>query len=243
MIVDCVTFWLPKQGNAPEEYEDAFSHNTFVPKPVETFRCAVADGATEASFSQAWAKILTKGYVEGFDLPKLQEAWRMQTTQQPLAWYAEEKAQMGAFAALVGLTIHSNKHWECRAIGDSCLIQVRNSKIIFTFPLGKAEQFSDTPFLLSSNEQNNQKIEEYWQTSDGLWKRHDVFLLLTDALAHWLFKQHEQSIDALSVLLALTEQESFSNFVDKARNQTDPAKHMKNDDVTMLRAKVASAGK
>ncbi len=243
IIVDCTTFWLPKQGNATNEYEDAFSPNKGISTAAEVFRCAVADGATEASFSQSWAKILANGYVEGFDLPKLQEAWRTETVKQDLAWYAEEKAQMGAFAALVGLTIGADKQWESKAIGDSCLVQARNGKIIHTFPLSKAEQFNDSPFLLSSNEANNEKIETFWLNASGIWKNKDMFLLMTDALSQWLFRQHEQGTDALATLLALNDQNDFSKMIQEARNQSDTSKHMKNDDVTLMKLIVKSTSK
>jgi hypothetical protein len=243
IIIDCITFWLPKQGNATSEYEDAFSSDKIASTGVEVFRCAVADGATEASFSQSWAKILANGYVEGFDLPKLQEAWRAETTQQDLPWYAEEKAQMGAFAALVGLTIQADKQWQSRAIGDSCLVHVRSGKIISTFPLTKAEQFNDTPFLLSSKETNNQEIEDFWLNSSGSWKNKDMFLLMTDALSQWLFKQHEQGTDALAMLLALNDQNSFSKLIEEARNQSDTSKHMKNDDVTLMKLTAKSTNR
>lgn len=243
ITVDCKTFWLSKQGNASGEYEDAFCPDTTIVGGVDIFRCAVADGATEASFSQAWARILVKGYVEGFNLPKLQETWRAETVQQELPWYAEEKAQMGAFAALVGLTIHANKQWESEAIGDSCLVQVRNGKIVSTFPLSKSEQFNDTPFLISSNEQNNQRLDKFWLSITGSWKRNDVFLMMTDALTQWLFRQQEQSVDALSTLLALNDQISFAKYIEEARSQPDISKRMKNDDVTLMKTTAKSPTK
>ena len=55
MPVGSHTFWLPRRGNSPDEYEDAFA--------VEdaSGRYAVADGATEGCFTGLWARLLGRG--------------------------------------------------------------------------------------------------------------------------------------------------------------------------------------
>ena len=50
--------WLPKDGNGPEEYEDAFR------SLPEQGRFAVADGATETSFSGIWAAALVAAFAQ-----------------------------------------------------------------------------------------------------------------------------------------------------------------------------------
>ena len=52
-----------------------------------------------------------------------------------LPWYAEQKLSQGAFATFLGLTLHRNRlssslSWDCTAIGDSCLFQVRGARVI-----------------------------------------------------------------------------------------------------------------
>jgi hypothetical protein len=54
------SFSLHKDGNRPDEYEDAFAGNPKVG------RFAVADGASESSFAALWAKLL----VDGSTLPQ-----------------------------------------------------------------------------------------------------------------------------------------------------------------------------
>jgi len=235
MLIRCTTLWSPKQGNSVEEYEDAAACDNASKEALDIFRCAVADGASEASFSKVWAQLLVKGYVEGLDLPKLQTDWRTLIATDNLSWYAEEKAQLGAFAALVGLTIRQDKKWEALAIGDSCLVQLRAGKIVHCFPLKKAEEFNNTPFLISSNEQSNQNMENFWVANNGTWKSHDVFLLMTDAITLWLLKNLERRKNAVANILALPDQKTFEQFVEGQRSHPDQNLRMKNDDATLMK--------
>src|SRR5438105_1448999 len=100
-------FWLPKLGSTRTEYEDASS----IAK--DRFRFAVADGATEASFSGVWAKQLVRAFTSKKlsipllleELKPLQSKWESIIHRHALPWYAEEKANNGAFAAFVGLEL------------------------------------------------------------------------------------------------------------------------------------------
>jgi hypothetical protein len=53
-------FWLPKAGNNIDEYEDAFWPRRQIDASAEAFSFAVADGATETSFSKLWAEMLVR---------------------------------------------------------------------------------------------------------------------------------------------------------------------------------------
>lgn len=103
-------FWAPKKGNSSEEYEDAFGC------AEEKGVFAIADGATESSYSEIWAQVLTRQFVasppEGVPpdqtvlqewLSPLQREWHANINWERLPWYAEEKARSGAFAALLGV--------------------------------------------------------------------------------------------------------------------------------------------
>jgi len=102
-------FWVPKLGNSEEEYEDASAFS--VPKR----RFAVADGATESSFSDRWAQSLVRRYAAdppltpptSVSLPEwvapLQHEWHAGIPWDKLPWFAEEKARSGAYASLLGV--------------------------------------------------------------------------------------------------------------------------------------------
>src|SRR5438270_10528537 len=98
MRIRAQSYWLPKEGNATEDYEDA-AWPVRMDRDARVFRCAVADGATETSFSGEWARLLVRAYTRGWlsgsgwdeGLATAQWAWREAVGDLPRAWYAEEK--------------------------------------------------------------------------------------------------------------------------------------------------------
>jgi hypothetical protein len=147
MHVLAQAFWLPKAGNSASEYEDAVWPSKPVDRGLDAFTCAVADGATETSYSRLWSELLVRAYCKGGFcarrhrkvLPELQRKWLEQVTMTPMPWYAEEKVRMGAFSAIAGLTVRANGvrglRWEATAIGDSCVFQVRDGRLLTALPL------------------------------------------------------------------------------------------------------------
>ena len=137
-------FWLQKAGNAEDEYEDAYAISSPKRDRLREFRCAVADGATETSFSGAWAAILAGTFAAGRlgspDAGRDRAAgggWRAEideTRDKPLPWYAQAKLEQGAFSSLIGLTIRANGAWRALCVGDSCLFHVRPYQAIWAFP-------------------------------------------------------------------------------------------------------------
>ena len=103
-------FGAAKKGNDADEYEDAYCFS------IADGRFALADGATESSFADAWARSLVEEFAQSppgwtrtgcEDLPTwlepLQTRWRKGIHWDRLPWYAEEKAHRGAFATLVAV--------------------------------------------------------------------------------------------------------------------------------------------
>ena len=140
MHVEQDVFYLQKAGNSPDEYEDAFWLPHDAHKQRTVYRYAIADGATETSFSGLWARLLVEAHGEGKIgivsdqqiLEPLQQRWTAVVCERPLPWYAEEKAQQGAFAAFLGLRLtcpgrRSPGRWRAMAMGDSCLFQLRGT--------------------------------------------------------------------------------------------------------------------
>jgi hypothetical protein len=241
MKVVCNTLWLPKKGNSEEEYEDAAAPTESVKSEMPTFRCAVADGATETSFSRLWAKLLVDGFVDGTDRNELKGRWQEQVAGKQLAWYAEEKMLSGAFAALVCLTLKqgdgkSGGTWEAEALGDSCLILIRQSDIVEKFPLTRSDEFNSSPVLLSSNA-NDPVADETMLKCSGNWETGDVFYLLTDAIARWTYRRQEDYGDAAFYLQAMKKQKDIVEFAKVQRELIDSESRplMRNDDVTMMR--------
>lgn len=238
MRIVCNTLWLPKKGNTNEEYEDAAAPSEAVETETDVFKCAVADGATETSFSALWAKLLVDGYIDGTDRNQLKVRWAEGVGNKELPWYAEQKAESGAYAALVGLTLR-NGSWEAEAIGDCCLVIVRDGKFVEMFPLTESEQFNSSPVLLSSNmdETEAEKKEELFVKKSGEWQKGDVFYLMSDAIARWAYKRQEEHGDAAFFLKSMHKQQDMEEFADVQRTLMDADSRplMRNDDVTLMR--------
>jgi hypothetical protein len=238
-------FWLPKRGSSNDEYEDASDIAD------DRGRFAVADGATEASFSGVWAKQLVRAFtgkklsvpIALEELKPLQTKWQKIVHRHPLPWYAEEKAASGAFAAFVGLEVSQEQTetgvkniWRATAAGDSCLAQVRGDEIIESFPLSDSASFNSRPNLLSSAAALNDNQDQLVLNATGSCGCEDVFFLMTDALACWFFKERELGNKPWNLLRDLDTQGnvSFEKFITDLRTEG----RMKNDDVTLVRVDI-----
>jgi hypothetical protein len=234
--------WLPKRGNAPEEYEDAYrcDHS----RKSDILHFAVADGATEASFSQQWAQLLVRSYSRGHltestlprILPILLKDWQEKVHAKPLSWYAEAKLQEGAYSSLVGLTLYDDKlngtrRWEALGVGDSCLFQIQKKELTTKWPIVDSSQFTYHPILISTKLDDNENLGQI--NIHGDWKSGDVFYLMTDAIAQYFLASIEKGSSPESVIPELSEKR-FSEWVFDLRN----TEQMRNDDVTVLRIDV-----
>lgn len=236
MLVKCTTLWLQKQGNAPDEYEDAaHPKGSIEVTEEEEFRCAVADGATETSFSGLWAELLVQGFADKESLNESRKKWQEKIPSSDQPWYVEEKAQAGAYAALVGLSLKSDRSWLCEAVGDSCLLHLREEKLLQSFPLKSPEEFNNRPSLTCSIEAASTAIEASQLTGD--WQDGDKFLLLTDAIARWLLSDFEKGVRNL---LSLENNEQLASLATEQRaiQGDDGRSLMHNDDITIMKVEI-----
>jgi hypothetical protein len=226
-------FHLVKDGNTEADYEDAFALD------LARRRFAVADGASEASFAAAWAKLLCEGFVAAAGKPwrqldwidPLRERWATEVDGLPLPWYAEAKRDQGGFATLLGLALGRRRKWRVLAVGDSCLFHTRAGYLLFSFPQTRSTDFSRTPPLLGSRPSD---YPVKYESGGGRWRQGDRFLLMTDALAQWFLSRIEQCQKPLAdvaALLAQTDpQAAFPGWIDERRREQG----LHNDDVTLL---------
>jgi protein phosphatase 2C-like protein len=247
MHVLTAAFWLPKAGNTPEEYEDAFWPRKSIDRSTPIFRCAIADGATETSCSSAWAQALVRAYCRGHlyggktfhkHLTSLQQQWKAAVSQKPLPWYAEEKLRQGAFSSLLGLTIRGGQgaeqlQWNALAVGDSCLFQIREDKVITQFPLTCSDQFTNRPVLLSSNPASNDRLADHIRPASGQWHDGDAFYLMTDAIACWFLRADERG-EAPWVIIRDLGTEDGRNLEEWIACLREEGR-LSNDDVTIVR--------
>lgn len=250
-------FWLPKEGNTAEEYEDASAHS--LPKRV----FAVADGATESSFADLWALSLVNKFIEAPPAIKppatdpfrewvtpLQQEWHAQINWERLPWFAEEKARGGAFATFLGLKFSgggaqeplgffgrlfgrgkSNEiRYTALAIGDSNLFHIRGETLLKAFPFTTSEQFNSRPLLLGSNPARNSQVWADIKFAEGDCQIGDSFILATDALAKWFCAQVEMGQKPWTILTGLNTDEEFAGFVGRLRKKSA----IRNDDTTLV---------
>jgi hypothetical protein len=231
-------FHLVKAGNEPADYEDAFAAD------AARARFAVADGASEASFAAAWARLLVEGFVAARRpwredwLAPARRRWSAEIDGLPLPWYAEAKRDQGAFATLLGVAFRRPEAgrrgtWRALAVGDTCLFHTRAGRMLTSFPLTRAADFGNEPPLLGSRLGGGERNGEREQAS-GRWRPRDRFLLMTDALAQWFLRQCERGADPtpeVAGLLAEPDaQAAFPGWAEERRREHG----LRNDDVTLL---------
>lgn len=239
-----------KEGNAPSEYEDAFAPIHEQRIEVDRFKCALSDGASEATHAGDWAKILVESFVAGTfndpgslatSLPQLADEWGKSIHNTELSWFEKEKLTQGAYATFLGLELnnHDAKTWQCHAIGDTCLFHKRGPDVLSVFPLTRPEEFSNHPDLVGSRI-DGASARSLCKPLAGEWKSEDQFILATDALACCLIRQLADDNSEFALLVELLF-EDFSETVRHLRNQTlpDGSSKLKNDDVSLLRVQVS----
>lgn len=223
------SFFLHKDGNQPDEYEDAFAGNPKVG------RFAVADGASESSFASLWAKLLVEGFVapragSAAWMPPLHQRWAAAVDHLELDWFGEEKRERGAFATFMGLAFKKDGRWKASAVGDCCLFQVRGGALHESFPLARSADFGNRPQLLGSRNRNGLAQAKL---KFGRWKPGDRFFLMTDALAQWFLLSHEEDRKPWKLLLKgllHADATAMTACVGKLRRDGE----LKNDDVTLV---------
>ena len=218
----------------------------------------MADGATELSFSDRWAKALVRSFVERWPLSKdnpanvfrhwlepIQREWLNAITWDKLTWFAMEKARQGAGATLLGVEFHGKPPkegrpdkpdsqtwpawWQALAVGDTNLFLVRKSDILTTWPMSRPEDFNSRPMLISSCMDGNERIGQGLCTIKGRCMPGDIFLLATDALAQWFLQACRDGGRPWDILTGLNDQEAFADWVGRCRSGGG----LRDDDTTL----------
>ncbi len=232
----------PKFGNSTDENED----NLLVPSTSEIesdslIRFAISDGATESSFSKEWSYLLVSSYKDKsyekdrlpYTLKGISYTWQSIVDAIELPWYSQQKAEIGAFATFLGLTVNRVQNtFETVAIGDCTLFQVRNDELILTFPVTSIEEFGNTPNLIATNFDYQTEFEKTLAYGSGSIETNDLIILATDAIAAWIFKEKdagEKPWNHLSNILEIYS-DDFENWLNNKRRTNE----IKNDDVTLV---------
>jgi Protein phosphatase 2C len=241
--VVCFSGKVPKQGNRFDECEDEIQSS------LETGHFAVADGATEASYAQQWARILVSAFrqidsarldTSSFELwldtcRREWSAWADSLNGKTLPWFTQEKLSIGSFATFLGLCFdytsasEDSLIWRAVAYGDSCLFVVQSDTVLReAFPIQEPDQFSLTPPLLGTG---STPVGERLRLLSGSVSQLDKMYLATDALAHWFVESYRAFAKPWESLDTLRTEDDLGAFVDGLR-----ADHLiRNDDVALVR--------
>ena len=195
-------FHRPKSGYRESEYEDAFSID------ADGGKFAVADGATESSFPNIWAKALVSTFVENpppMDmndrqsvknlLDEARKKWYEGIDWTLLPWFQKNKAVLGSYSTFLGLQVDSPENprrYRCITIGDSCLFHLSGPKME-SFPFSDYRDLNYTPRLMWSGHGYpiglSKDVEppglevKYGKVKDG-----DTLILATDAISKWMLQ-------------------------------------------------------
>ena len=234
---------VQKRGNGADEYEDAWASNPILG------RFAIADGATESSYADCWARLLVDGFVASSApiqdswsswLPPLQKQWVDFVDAKDLPYFAKNKVQRGAFATFLGVALQKSGwfrhkiHWSAVAVGDACLFLIRQGKFDQSFPITKADEFNSSPYLIGSRLTKTSALAEKEVRRYGTCFPGDCFWLMTDALSHWFLAQSEANKrpweQLAPFLLDDAARANFPLWVEELRNNQE----LRNDDVTLV---------
>lgn len=199
MFYECRKFSLAKDLLRAEENQDAFDLD------MERGIAAIADGVSTCLFAGNWARILAKAAVaqppEAHKpaaianwLIDLRRHWSESIDVGSLAWHQKAKLKAGAFSTLLWVHVAEASPGNLRlcsyAVGDSCVLHLRENKMLRAFPIVESRLFNDTPRALGSMEQGGSECVEF-QTWESKCDTGDLLALCTDALAAWALGRHE----------------------------------------------------
>jgi hypothetical protein len=230
-----------KDGNDPDENEDRGDFRS----SDRQLRIAIADGATEASFSDRWADALVRVAVEGavrdpFGEVGLRSALeRFQGGLPPsetLPWYALEKLAQGSHAALGAVRLratHRGYAWQGAFVGDCELFVLKRGKrlrMIRAVPATSAAHFGFHPALVPTDPSKWPLLPVVH--AGGRVRPPFELWLVTDALAHACLTALEAGMMPWQEWAdASSSEEMFEALVARKRSQ----RAIRNDDVTMVR--------
>ncbi len=240
-------FITHKKAERFEDCQDRFSINR------DTKSVAVSDGMSQSIFQKIWAEILVDAYTtdirwcpsEDIENKKVHEElsaiWqervdnRLRELQEEgkLTYLAEGMLAEGksAGATLAGIRFNEQA-WKGDVLGDTCVIEVQNDKIVQIHTSQDTDTFDNYPDYYDSNPQKKGKGKS--RAISGQLPPNGLLLIVSDPFSDLfceLLKQDEEKVSVLLVrLLSLKTHEEFERLISDLRTNA----HMHNDDSTLI---------
>ena len=204
---------------------------------------AIADGVSQAPFSQIWSNKVVEKFIEkpfGSDLNEqklkdwlegIRKEWGSEIDQRKSPKMILERAkEVGGSTTFLGMIVQEMKKkyqkLQLFGIGDTNMFLIRNKRIKYSFPVTSVESFTDQTIGLCSIDNASQKIPELKEYNA---KRGDIIILATDAIAKWIFKYYKKD-GQYPWKKILKNKNDIQNFIDKLRD----AKKIDDDDTTCI---------
>ena len=203
MLFEHRAFWLPKDVQNAQAYEDAFE--------VDGVRglAAVCDGVSSTLFAGRWAAILAQAVVAAppdvhdqnsleLWLKQARTAWSQTIDESSLAWHQKPKLLDGAGTTLLWVELAMldaaegvAKPYQLRAysIGDCCLFHIRQGQVLQSFPIQNSTRFEANPQVIRSVAKRGDSLA--FEAMETLCHPGDLLVLATDAVAGWTMRQLE----------------------------------------------------
>ncbi len=200
------TFWLPKDVEEPNGYEDAFEVDEL------RGRAAICDGVSSSLFAGRWASLLAKAAVSdppdvndqaALDswLKQQRDAWAAAIDENTLAWHQKPKLLDGAGSTLLWVEITGSdapdgvarpRQLRCYCVGDCCLFHVRGGQVLQSFPLEDSSRFDENPHVLRSVFKRAETVA--FEAMETQCNPGDLLVLASDAVASWTMRQIEAGV-------------------------------------------------
>lgn len=240
-------FITHKKAERFVDCQDRFSIN------CDTKSVAVSDGMSQSIFQKIWAEILVDTYAkdacwhpaEDIENKKVRDElsaiWRNRVNNRLREQQEEGKATYlaegmlaegkSAGATLAGIRFNGQS-WNGDVLGDTCVIEVQNDKIVQIHTSQDTDTFDNYPDYYDSNPIKEGKGKP--MAISGLLQPNGLLLIVSDPFSDLfceLLKQDEAKVSALLVrLLSLKTHEEFEKLISDLRANA----HMHNDDSTLV---------
>jgi hypothetical protein len=257
--IQMVTFSEPKDGNAPGEWQDGACGGVVGGGRA---RFIVVDGATAAYDTLRWVDQLVTSFVPQDGAPPGLEpglepaAMRAWFSRMQDMWVAEvpafdsvieerKFAEVGSFATMLGFEICGldgpEPSWRAVALGDTVLFHVRAGRLLTAFPPLGPDDFGSMPDGVHTLRSSLDRMTDRLLLASGALAADDFLFAATDAMAQWILRaigrEEKQVWDTLA---GLAHPAVFARFVADQRAESDGARRMKNDDVTLMRLRLVA---
>jgi len=216
-------------------------------------RFAIADGVSNSFFPAMWADLLVKdfcqtGFGNGFSIEESRKSWLEEMInrckdqwykevsrllEKGMPFYTRNKFNMreSAAATIVALEFDSEEimRWKLFCLGDSYfflfdrdlkMVEAHSSQL-------DGKTFDNYPDYLDSYK-GLVRGKPQWR--EGVGEEANTILMVTDALAEWIFYRKDRP-EELEQIFKVKNKEEFIEFVKKEKKKDV----LKDDDITLVR--------